>query len=384
VKEFIEGSYAIAKIIKLCKPGVISAYPITPQTHIVEGLARIVADGQLDAEFINVESEHSAASVVLGASATGVRSYTATSSQGLLLMAEVLFNIAGMRLPLVLTCANRAVSAPINIWNDHQDSVTVRDSGWIQLYAETIQEACDLHMQAYKIAEDHNIQLPVMVCIDGYILTHAGAVTEIPSQKEVDGFLSSFKPLHKLDPKNPVTFGVLADPTCYMETRYAIQETMKDVLKLIPKVADDFKKVFGRLSGGLVESYRTEDAEKVLVAKGSMIGTMKDVVDEMRQEGHKVGLVKVITYRPFPEKAIEDALGGVKYAGIVEKSISLGASGPLYTDIKALFQGKNNGPHINGFVIGLGGRDIRKESIRTIFDRLSDKGSKDKFIDLKL
>ena len=384
MKEFIEGSYAIAKIVTLCRPGVISAYPITPQTHIVEGLAQIVADGELKAEFINVESEHSAASVVLGASATGVRAYTATSSQGLLLMAEVLFNIAGMRLPLVLTCANRAVSAPINIWNDHQDSVTVRDSGWIQFYAESVQEACDLHIQAYKISEDHGIQLPVMICIDGYILTHAGEVTDMPSQKEVDKFLPPFNALHKLDVANPITLGVLGDPDHYMETRYAIQETMKDVLKIIPKVASDFKRAFGRASGGFVETYKTDDAEKVLVAKGSVVGTIKDVVDELRGEGQKVGVVKVITYRPFPEEAIFNALKGIKHAGVVEKSVSLGAYGPLYADIKALFQGKDKAPYINGFVIGLGGRDVTKNSVREIFDKLSAKGPVNEFIDLRL
>lgn len=384
MKEFLEGSYAIAKTVQMCKPGVISAYPITPQTHIVEGLAKFVADGELKSEFINVESEHSAASVVLGASATGVRAYTATSSQGLLLMAEVLFNIAGMRLPLVLTCANRAVSAPINIWNDHQDSVTLRDSGWIQFYAESVQEACDLHIQAYRISEDQSIQLPVMICIDGYILTHGGEVVDIPGQQEIDKFLPPFKPLHKLDVEDPITLGVLGDPDYYMETRYAIQETMKDVIKLIPKVAVDFEKAFGRAAGGFIENYKTDDAEKVLVSKGSVAGTIKDVVDEMRKEGHKVGAVKVITHRPFPEKAILDSLKGIKYVGIVEKSISLGAYGPLYTDIKALFQGKNTAPDINGFVIGLGGRDITKKSIRSVFGKLAKKGPVSEFIDIKV
>lgn len=384
MKEFLEGSQAVAKFIKLCKPAVISAYPITPQTHIVEGLADIIADGELKAEFINVESEHSAASVVLGASATGVRSYTATSSQGLLLMVEVIFNIAGMRLPIVLTCANRAISAPINIWNDHQDSVSVRDAGWIQLYAETVQEACDMHIQAYKIAEDQKILLPVMICIDGYILTHGGEIVDIPNQEEVDKFLPPFKPLYKLDPENPITYGVLGDPDYYMETRYAIQETMNDVLTLIPKVADDFKKAFGRVSGGLIEKYRTDDAEKVLVAKGSVVGTIKDVVDEMRSEGQKVGVLKVITHRPFPEEAIIEALKNIKYVGIVEKAISLGAFGPLYTEIKAVLQGRKEKPVINGFVIGLGGRDIRKESIKSIFNGLSDKGPSSKFVDVKM
>jgi len=384
VKEFIEGSQAVARIVKMCKPGVISAYPITPQTHIVEGLAQFVADGKLKSEFINVESEHSAASVVLGASARGVRVYTATSSQGLLLMAEVVFNIAGMRLPVVMTCANRAVSAPINIWNDHQDSVTVRDSGWIQFYAETIQEACDLHLQAYKLSEDHKIQLPVMVCMDGYILTHGGAVVDIPSQQEVDKFLPEFNPLHKLDTEDPITLGVLGAPDSYMETRYAIQETMKDALVAIRKVKEDFKKAFGRTSGGFVEGYKIDDAQGVLVAKGSVVGTIKDVVDDLRTEGKKVGVLKVITHRPLPEDAIFDALKNIKYVGVCEKAISLGAYGPLYTDIKALFQGKAKAPYINGFVLGLGGRDITRKSIREAFSKLSAKGPTNEFIDLKL
>ncbi|MGD9014872.1 MAG: pyruvate ferredoxin oxidoreductase, partial [Candidatus Omnitrophota bacterium] len=223
MKEFLEGSRAIAKIVSLCRPGVISAYPITPQTHMVEGLAQLVADGKLDSQFINVESEHSAASVVLGASATGVRVYTATSSQGLFLMAEVLFNIAGMRLPVVLTCANRAMSAPISIWNDQQDSVSLRDCGFIQFYAENIQEAVDLHLIAYKASENKDILLPAMVCIDGYILTHGIEPVDIPEQERVDKFLPKYQPVYKLDVDNPLTFGFLADPDYYMETRFAIQ-----------------------------------------------------------------------------------------------------------------------------------------------------------------
>ncbi|MFH1655955.1 MAG: pyruvate ferredoxin oxidoreductase, partial [Candidatus Omnitrophota bacterium] len=273
MKKFIEGSYALAEIIKLCKPGVISAYPITPQTHIVEGLAQFVADGELKCEFVNVESEHSAASTVLGAVATGVRAFTATSSQGLLLMAEVIFNIAGMRLPLVLACANRAVSAPINIWNDQQDVMAVRDSGWILMFAENNQEVVDLHLQGYRISEDHGVMLPVMVNLDGYVLTHGLEVVDMPSQEQVDKFLPPYKPLYKLDVSDPITLGCLATPEHYMETRIAIQKTHEEVLELIPKVASEFKKVFGRESGGLVEGYRLEDAKQVIVSMGSVVGT---------------------------------------------------------------------------------------------------------------
>ena len=385
MKRFIEGSYAVAEIIKLCRPGVIAAYPITPQTHIVEALAAMVANGELKAEFINVESEHSAASVILGASATGVRAFSATSSQGLLLMLEVIFNIAGMRLPLVITCANRSVSAPINIWNDHQDSVTIRDSGFIQFYAETNQEACDLHIQAYRLSEDPNILLPAMVCMDGYLLTHAAEVVDIPEEECVARFLPPYKPVFKLDPDEPITMGVLAGPEHYMETRFAIHETLtKDVLQLIPNVVDEFEKVFGRRSGGLIEGYRIEDAKEVIVAKGSVVGTIKEVVDEMRGEGKKVGVLKIITYRPFPGEAVYNSLKGIEGIGVLEKSISLGAGGPLYIDLKSVFQGRKSSSKISGFIAGLGGRDITKESIREVFARLSGEQVDSQFIDLKV
>lgn len=384
MKEFIEGSAAIARIIKMCKPGVISAYPITPQTHIGENLAQFVADGEMECEFVNSESEHSSASIILGSSAVGVRAYNSTSSQGLLLMAEVLYSIAGMRLPLVLTCANRAVSSPINIWNDQQDSVTLRDSGWIQLYAESNQEACDLHIQAYRIAEDRNVSLPVMVCMDGYTLTHAVEVIDIPDQDQVDKLLPSFEPLHVLDPENPVSMGVLYDPASYTETRYAIHETMKEVLKLIPSVATEFREVLERESGGLIQEYKTEGADKVIVAMGSVVSTIKDVVDEMRDAGEKVGAVKVITHRPLPSQALYDSLKHIAQIAVLDKSISLGAAGPLYMDLRSVFQGREASPKISGFVAGLGGRSVTKDSIREVFDRLSGDQVPDQFIDLNI
>ena len=237
MKEFLEGSHAIAEVIKSCKPGVISAYPITPQTHIVEGLAQMVSDGQLKSQFVNVESEHSAASVVLGGSATGVRVYTATSSQGLFYMQEVVFNIAGMRLPVVMTCANRAISAPINIWNDQQDSISLRDAGWLQIYAENNQEAVDFHLIGYRLAEDKRVMLPVMVCMDGFILTHGMEAVDMPEQEKVDKFLPPYAPLYKLDPAQPISMGLLADPDYYMETRFAIQETMKESLGYLSDIS---------------------------------------------------------------------------------------------------------------------------------------------------
>lgn len=384
MKEFLEGSLAVAEIVKLCKPGVISAYPITPQTHIVEELALMVSKGELNSQFVNVESEHSAASVVLGGSATGVRVYTATSSQGLLYMAEVLFNIAGMRLPVIMTCANRAISAPINIWNDQQDSVSMRDTGWIQLYAEDIQESVDLHLIAYKLGEDKSIMLPVMVCMDGFILTHGIETLDMPTQEQVNKFLPVYDALYKLDVNNPQSLGLLADPDYYTETRYAVQETLKKALSLIPKITEDFAKVFGRNYNGLVEKYRTEDAERVIVAMGSVCGTVKEVIDELRAKGKKVGLLKITAYRPFPAQEIYDALKDIPKVAVLDRALSLGAYAPLYADIKSVFCSKKKKPQvISSFIIGLGGRDITKDSIKEVIRLLTAKEVCGEFIDLK-
>ncbi len=383
MKKLLEGSQAVADAVRLCKPGVISAYPITPQTHIVEELAAMVASGEMNSQFVNVESEHSAASVVLGSTAAGVRSFTATSSQGLLLMAEVVFNIAGMRLPVVMTCANRAISAPLNIWNDHQDAITVRDSGWVQMHAENIQEALDLHIQAYAIAEGPKIMLPVMVNMDGFILTHGLEVVDVPTQEQVDRFLPAYKPLFKLDVENPLTLGPLVDPDYYMEARFAMHETHKDVLKLIPLIKDEFQKVFNRPTGGLVEGYRIDDAEKVIVAMGSVCGTIKDVVDSLRSKGKKVGLLKVVTYRPFPAEAIYQALKDVPRVAVLEKAISIGSYSPVLSEVRSVFSGKKKSPVISGFVIGLGGRDITIDSIKEVFKNLTAKPVSEQFIDLK-
>jgi pyruvate ferredoxin oxidoreductase alpha subunit len=385
VKEFLEGSRAVAEIVKRCKPGVISAYPITPQTHIVEELAQMVADGELNSQFVNVESEHSAASVVLGAVAAGVRSFTATSSQGLFLMSEVVFNIAGMRLPLVMTCANRAISAPINIWNDQQDSISLRDSGWIQLYAEDNQEAVDFHLWGYRISEDKSIMLPVMVCMDGFILTHGMETVDMPDEEKVDKFLPSYKPLYKLDPAEPLSMGLLADPEHYLETRYAIEETFKDVLKMIPKVSKEFKAIFGRdYKDGLVEEYQLKDAEKVIVAMGSVCGTIKEVVDELRKKGKKVGLLRIISYRPFSYERVYQALKNVAQVAVLDKALSLGACAPIAVEIKAAFSGKKKAPKvISSFVAGLGGRDITRESIKEVFRKLTSREISLEFIDLK-
>ena len=382
MKVFIEGSHAVAEAVKMIKPKVVCAYPITPQTHIVERLSEMVANGALKSEYVNVESEHSAASVVLGSTATGARSYTATSSQGLILMSEVLFNIAGMRLPVVLTCVNRALSAPINIWNDHQDSMTIRDAGWMQFYAENNQESHDLHFLAYKIAENKDIMLPVMVCMDGFILSHGYEVVDIATQEQVDQYIPPYEPAYKLDPQEPLTMGLLGAPDVYMETRYAIQKTMDETLSVIEKEEIEFEKTFGRKTPLLIEEYKLEGAEKVLIAMGSITGTIKDVVDELREKGEKVGLLKIVCYRPFPQEKIYEALKSVKKIGVIDKAISLGSSGPLHLEVAALMQSKGESKPVSSFIAGLGGRDIKPKTIVGIFNLMDKDPQGVNFVDL--
>ena len=379
MKKYLEGSWAMAEAAKLCRPGVVAAYPITPQTHIVEHLAKFVADGDLKAETLNVESEHSAASVVLGSQSAGVRSFTCTSSQGLLLMGEVVFCIAGMRLPVMMICANRAVSAPINIWNDQQDSIALRDAGWIQLYAENNQEAVDLIITGHKLGENSKIMLPIMVCVDGFILTHGMETIDMPSQEDVDKFLPKYDPPYKLDVDNPMSFGLLGDPTVYTETRYAIHKTMEEVLDLIPKISKEYEDLTSRDSLKLVESYKLEDAELAIIAMGSVCGTIKDVIDIEREKGKKIGLLKIVTYRPFPKKAIESALKNVSNVAVIDKNISLGSDGALYLEIKATL---NSDKKTSGFIAGLGGRDITINTILDIIQSAEKEVNNCKFVDL--
>jgi pyruvate ferredoxin oxidoreductase alpha subunit len=364
MRTILEGSRAVAETVALCRPKVVCAYPITPQTHIVEDLARIIADGELDSGYVLADSEFTAASVVLGSSATGARSYTATSSQGLLLMTEVVFNIAGMRLPVVMTVANRAVSAPINIWNDQQDSMSLRDCGWIQMYAEDVQEACDMHPQAFMVAEKLNI--PVMVCMDGYILTHATEIVELPTAEEVDAFLPPYEPKFYLTPKDPITLGAMAGPDAYMEIRLLLDQAMQKAGSTISEAAKAWKDLTGRDYGDILQGYAFEDAEVLLVSMGSLLGTMKDAVDELRADGHKVGIVKVRTVRPFPRGELHDALSGARSVGVIEKDISLGLEGILCSEIRSAFCGTSDTPNISSFIVGLGGRDVRKELIKEI------------------
>ncbi len=370
MNQIMEGSHAVAEAVKLCKPDVISAYPITPQTHIVERLADMVADGDLDSEYICVESEFSALSACLGASAAGSRVYSATSSQGLLLMAEVCFNVAGMRQPIVMSIANRAIGAPLSIWNDQQDSISLRDAGWIQLYAEDAQETLDLHILAYKVSEDHSVLLPSFVCFDGFILSHTYEPVDIPSQAEVDAYLPPYKPYNKLDAKDPLSMGMYATPEYYLEFRYEMDQAMVRSIDAIRKAGKEFGKVFGRDYSELVEGYRLEDADLVLVAMGSICGTIKDAIDELRQEGKKVGLLKIRCYRPFPAEDVRKALAKAKKIGIFEKNISFGArmKGAVGYEVKDAVG--NSSVPVLSYVAGLGGRDVRIADIKNIFTEL--------------
>jgi pyruvate ferredoxin oxidoreductase alpha subunit len=378
--EMMEGSIAVAEVVRLCRPQVISAYPITPQTHIVEGLASIVADGRLDAEYICVESEFSALSACIGASAAGSRVYSATTSQGLALMGEVVFNAAGMRLPIVMGIANRAISAPLSIWNDQQDSIMMRDSGWIQLYAEDNQEALDLHILAYKVCEDHDILLPAFVCFDGFILSHVYEPVDMPDQKEVDAFLGPFTPYQKLDVNDPISFGMYATPDYYLEFRYEHDKAVHRAADAIRAHGKAFGEAFGRDYSALVEGYKLEDAETAIVALGSVCGTVKDAVDEMRAGGKKVGLLKIRCFRPFPSADIAKALSHVQRVAVLDKNVSLGAKGAVAIEVKEACYGADM--PIYDYILGLGGRDVTKDNIKAIVE-LAESGKGDMFIGLR-
>ena len=364
----IEGSHAMAEAIALCRPEVICAYPITPQTHIVEGLGELVKDGSLvDCEYINVESEFAALSVAIGASAAGARAYTATASQGLLFMAEAVYNASGLGLPIVMTLGNRAIGAPINIWNDHSDAMSMRDAGWLQLFAETNQEAVDLHIQAFKLAEE--LSVPVMVCVDGFILTHAMERIDIPEQQQVDAYLPPYDPVQVLDPAEPASIGAMVGPEAFTEVRFLAHYTQNLALKLIPEFSEEFRKAFGRDSGGLLRTYKTDDAEMLVVALGSVNGTIKDTIDEMRADGIRIGLVTLVAFRPFPVEQLRKVLVGRKHVVVVEKSLAVGMGGQLALHVDLALRNVAGAPQVHSAVAGLGGRPITRPSLHRLFRR---------------
>jgi pyruvate ferredoxin oxidoreductase alpha subunit len=372
-RQLLEGSQAIALTIRAIRPAVVSAYPITPQTHIVEDLAQFKADGEQAYEYVRAESEFAAASIVLGASAAGSRVYSATSSQGLLLMAEVIYNISGMRLPVVMTVANRAVSAPINIWNDHSDIMGLRDAGAILLFAETHQEAINQHVLAYKIAEQ--LSLPVFVNVDGFILTHSYEGCQIPETELIKKFLPDYQPKtgEFLDPKNPITMGMFAGPQYYFGFRKKLQTDLISSAKLIEKEYKNWKKIFNPekndkavlIDNGLIEYYGPKNPKTILVTLGTLAGTIKQVIDD--NEKNSVGLIKIRCYRPFPGEQIRKMAQGVKRIITLEKTYGLGYESPIYLDLAAaLYKEKIE---LYSEVLGLGGQDITEVDIKNIIKK---------------
>ncbi len=376
----IEGSQAVAQAVMLCRPEVIAAYPISPQTHIVERLSRIVKQGDAGrCQYLNVESEFGALSVLIGASSAGARTYTATTSQGLLFMAEAVYNAAGLGLPIVMTIANRAVGAPINIWNDHSDSMALRDAGWIQLYAETNQQAVDLHIQAFRLAEE--LSCPVMVCMDGYILTHAYELVDLPDQAQVDDFLPPFSPVQVLDPNEPISIGSMVGPEAFTEVKYLAHQQHCCALTLLPEIAHSFEQQFRRTSEILVAGYRMEDADIAVIALGSVVGTIKDAVDDLRDEGVMAGCVKIGCYRPFPSVQLSAELKSVKRVIVVEKDLSVGMGGIVSADVHMALQGSHISVHT--VIAGLGGRSISTASLKQMVrDAQAERLNEPHFLDL--
>lgn len=364
----LEGSMAVAEAVRACKTDVIAAYPISPQTHIVEDLSSFAADGRLNGKYICADSEFSAASAVYGASAAGARAYTASSSQGLLLMTEVVYNIAGMRLPVVFSGVNRTVSPPISINNDHQDTMTFRDCGIIQIHAESIQEAYDLHIQAFKIAEDHRILLPVMICMDGWTLTHSFTPVTTFSDEDVQEFIGgSIKPLQCLNPKDeaPISYGVGTD-TLLLEYKYQMFEAMKNAETVIEEVANEYKEKFGFYNGGLVDAYKTEDADVILVAMGSVVSSARVAIDELRVDGHKVGLLKIRSYRPFPSEEIVKYCKNARVLALIDKAVTIGIGGVVSPELKAAFANMEGVPLIKDYIAS-GGKYLDVATIKDIF-----------------
>lgn len=372
-KVVISGADAIAQAVKLCRPKVLPMYPITPSTLIPERLSEFVSNGEMKTEMILVESEHSAASALYGAYATGVRGFTATASQGLALMHEILPIISASRFPAVIAVANRALSGPLNIWNDHSDAVSERDQGWIQLYCESAQEAFDTTIMAYKIAENEKVSLPAMVCIDGFTLSHVYEPVQIEEQTKVDSFLPAYKPHNFLDTSAPKTFGAVGFPNTFFEFHEAEEIAMSEALKVVPKVNEEFGKAFGRKYGnGMVELVEMKDAEYALVGMGTLVGTSRTVVGEMRKEGKKVGLIKLKCLRPFPAEEIISACKNLKGLAVIDRHSSLGYEGALTIDVKAALKGEK--VKVEGFVAGLGGRDIDRKRLRLALETIMKGG----------
>jgi len=368
--EFLNGDEAVAYGVKLCRPQVVPVYPITPQTIVVERISDFVANGLMDCEYVHVESEHSAMCAAMGASLVGARTFTATSSQGLAYMHEMLHYVSGSRFPVVMMNANRTLAAPWNIFGDQRDSIAQRDTGWIQVYVENGQEALDMIIQAYAIAENDSVYTPVMVNLDGFVITHTYELVDIPSQEEVDEFLPPFKSKNAVDFNNPRSYCMSAATDWNTEFRYQQHIAMSNAKKVIAEVDKKFGDKFGRYYGGLVEEYKCQDAHVVLVAMGSVIGTSRIVVDKLRDKGHKVGLVKLRFLRPFPVEYFKELGKRVKGIGIIDRDLSFGYEGAVASEVKSALCSGGNCPKVINYIAGIAGRDITKENIEEMYDKL--------------
>ena len=362
----MEVSIAVSHAVQLARAEAIAAYPITPQTHIVEHLSSLVANGELEAEFVNVESEHSAISTCIGMSAAGARTYTATSSQGLALMHEILFITSAMRFPIVMTVANRALSAPLSIWNDHSDIMGARDIGWIQIFVENGQESFDHSVMAFKIAENPEVLLPVIVNLDGFILSHVVEALEMMDQKTVDKFLPAYVPRHRLDPERPVTMGAFAMPEIYTEVKMNHQVTLMNSYNHIVKVWDEWAKLTGRQYHP-VERYKTEEARILILTMGTLSEVAEIAVDELRDQGLPVGLLKLRLWRPFPFQDLRDAVNGAELLIVCDRALSLGGpGGPVMSEVRSALYSMAARPATVGYIIGLGGRDVNPTAFKEI------------------
>lgn len=361
-----EGARVIGEMAANCKIDVCACYPITPTTHLTEELNKYYSDGKIP-EYITVESEFSALSALVGASATGARTFTTTGGQGLLLMHEVLFSAAGMRLPIVMLVGNRAVSSPLNIWNDEQDTISQRDSGWIQIYCRNNQEAVDSLPQAFYVAE--KILLPVMVCVDGHYLTHAVEQVDVVPEEKVHKFLPPYKYPLKLDPENPVSLGVYANPTHYQDFRMDVVTDMFEAKKILIEAGKAWAKVSGR-EYGLMNAYKTKDADRIILGLGSVMDNVFTVVDDLREQGEKVGALHLRVFRPFPAEELAEVLKGKK-VGVIDRDISIGGAAPLYLEVLEALNGQK--AEVSSFFGGLGGRGIKRSHIKELFDKM--KGS---------
>jgi pyruvate ferredoxin oxidoreductase alpha subunit len=370
----VEVSIAAADAVGLCDVDVVAAYPITPQTHVVEHLSELCASGSLDAEFVPVESEHSAMSVCCGSAAAGARTFTATSSQGLALMAEIVFIASSMRLPIVMFLANRALSSPLSIWNDHSDTMMVRDSGWIQVFCENGQEVYDAVFHAFRVAEDARVSLPVMINVDGFNLTHVIEPIEFWTKDMTQKYLPEFKPIHRLHPDKVVTMGAFGMPEIYTEAKMAQNDALLKSFPVIKQGWDELADLTGRQYSP-VEMYKTEDAETIILGMGSICETATLAVDQMRDQGKKAGLVKLRLWRPLPVDDIKKALAGAKDVLVLDRAVSFGAANaPVTSEIRAIMYHESNRPNIHNVIAGLGGRDVTPDHIIEMLEMaLADK-----------